>query len=244
MPTAPPSTSDAKVETQIFWIRFHKEIVAALVLLVLGAIGYAGYRFYSQHQEDAAAAMLANAKKTQDYGQVIARYPNTAAGASACLFLAEAQRAEKNFNGANINLKDFIAKHPQHELVGAARLAMAANLESMGKADDALLMYQSAAASNPKAYTAPIALMSQVRLLKEKKQTEEARRVCEKVIAEHSDSYWASDAFRQLQELKPAMPPNFPGAGAVTPGAAGPPPLIARPPAAPVTTPPPPAKPK
>lgn len=239
MPTATPSTSDAKIETQIFWIRFHKEIVAALILLVLGAIGYAGYRFYSQHQEDAAAALLATAKKPEDYGQVITKYPNTAAGASACVFLAEQQRSEKNFIGANISLKEFITKHPQHELVGAARLAMAANLESLGKPDDALLMYQSAAASNPRNYTAPIALMSQVRLLKEKKQTDEARRICEKVIAEHSDSYWANDAFRQLQELKPATPQIPPGLGGLVPGAPGPPPLIARPPSPPVVTPPP-----
>src|SRR5437870_255522 len=128
MPTAPLSASDANVEAQVFWIRFHKEIVSVLVLVILAAIGFAGYRFYSQQQNRTAAAALASAKKTQDYQEVVAKYPNTPAGPSACLLLAEAQRAEKNFAAANTTLQQFIAKYPKHELVGSARVAMAANL--------------------------------------------------------------------------------------------------------------------
>jgi TolA-binding protein len=152
--------------------------------------------------------------------------------------LAEAQRNEKNFAAANTTLKDFIAKHPKHELVSTARVAMAANLESMGQADDALMMYQSAVVGDPKGFNAPLALMSQVRLLKAKKQIEEARRICERVVSEHPESLWVGEAMRELRELKPPTPP--------APTAAGPaaPPLIARPPGAPAPSALPSAKPK
>lgn len=242
MPTAPLPTTDAKVEAQVFWIRFHKEIVAVLVLAILGAIGFAGYRFYSEQQKTAAATMLGAAKKAQDYEDVIKRYPATPAGASACILLAEAQRAEKNYAASNATLQDFISKHPQHELAGTARVAMAANLELMNKIDDALLMYQSAAASDPKSFNAPLALISEVRLLKAANRTEDARRICEKIVSEYSDSMWMGEAMRELRELKPSAPPtagNFPPSGAPAP-----PPLIARPPAAALPAGAPTAKPK
>lgn len=228
MPPDSTAAPDAKIEAQVFWIRFHKEIVAVIVLAILAVIGFAGYRFYSERQSAAAAALLANAKKAQDFQEVITNYPSTPSGASAYLLLAATQRAEGNYAVSNTTLQEFIAKHAEHELVTTGRVAMAANLESMGRIDDALLMYQTAAASDSKSYAAPLALMSEVRLLKAKQQTQDARRICEKVMSEYPDSFWAVQARGELLELNP---PSAPAPGSnVAPGTA-PPALIARPPA-------------
>ena len=49
-------------------------------------------------------------------------------------------------------------------------MAMAANLESLGKRDEALAAYQRLAADDPQGFTAPVAMISQVHILKEKGQ--------------------------------------------------------------------------
>ena len=239
MPTLPPPSRDAALEAHVFWLRFKKEIAAVLVLALLAIVGFAGYRFYTNNRESAAAALLGSAKSAPDYQQVITRYPNTAAGASAYLFLAEDLRKEKKFMEANATLQAFVNKNPDHELVPTARMANAANLESMGKTDEALAMYQQIAAKYPKSFSAPLALISQVPLLKSKNRTEEARRVCETIMMQYRDSFWASEAMRELRSLKPSAPSAAESiiAPSGVPGA--PPRLIARPPmAAPAAAPP------
>src|SRR5436309_16141872 len=79
MPTAPPPSRDVALETRVFWERFKKEITAALIIVLLGVIGFTGYRFYSDRRAASASASLASAKSAQEYQQVIARYPNTPA---------------------------------------------------------------------------------------------------------------------------------------------------------------------
>src|SRR5437667_11976342 len=126
MPTAPPPSRDAAIETLVFWERFKNEIIGALIVVLLAVVGFTGYRFYSDRRAAAASALLASARSAQEYQRVIDRYPSTPPAADAYLFLAEAQRNEKKFAEANTTLQAFIAKYPQHELVSTARMAMAA----------------------------------------------------------------------------------------------------------------------
>src|SRR5437660_10365750 len=117
MPTLPPASHDAALEAQVFWLRFKNEIATAFVLALLAIAGFAGYRLCTHNRDSAAAALLGSAKTAPDYQQVFARYPNTPAGASAYLLLAEDQRNEKKFGEANATLQAFINKNPDHELV-------------------------------------------------------------------------------------------------------------------------------
>jgi len=204
MPTVPPPSYDAALETRVFWERFKTEIIAALIIVVLAIIGFGAYRFYIDRNAAAASALLASAKSADAYQQVIADYPNTPAAADAYLLLAEAQRKEKKFTEANATLQVFIDKNLNHELVSTAKMAMAANLESMGKNDEALSMYQQIASTYPNSFNAPLALLSQVYLLKSRNQTEEARRVCETILTRHRESFWAGEAAQELRLLKPS----------------------------------------
>jgi predicted negative regulator of RcsB-dependent stress response len=200
MPTL--SSSDPILETQVFWERHRTEVFAVLIFVIVALAGYGGYRLYSEYRSNAGAALLATAKTSADYQKVIANYSSTAAGASAYLFLGEEQRKEKKFNEANVTLQAFVDKHPKHQLVGTARLAMGGNLESLGKRDEALTMYQRLAASDPQSFIAPVALMSTVHILKEKNQIEEARKVCETILTQYRESMIAGEATRQLRLLK------------------------------------------
>lgn len=203
MPTAPPPSRDVALETRVFWERFKQPIIVALSLVSLAMIAFTGYRFYSDRRAAAASAALAAAKTAQEYEQVITGYSNTTAAADAYIFLAEAQRKEKKFAEANKTLESFIAKYPQHELVSTAKLARAANLESMGKMDEALALYQQIASAYPNTYAAPLAMLSQVYILKAKDRNEDARRICETMLTQYRTSFWASEAMQQLRLLKP-----------------------------------------
>ncbi len=205
MPTVPLPSYDAALETRVFWERFKTEIISALIIVALAIVGFGAYRFYSDRRAASASAMLASAKSADAYQQVIADYPNTPAAADGYLLLAEAQRKEKKFTEANATLQVFIDKNPNHELVSTAKMAMAANLESMGKNDDALSMYQQIASTYPNSFNAPLALLSQVYLLKSKIQTEEARRVCETILTRYRESFWAGEAAQELRLLKPSV---------------------------------------
>jgi hypothetical protein len=127
-------------------------------------------------------------------------------------------------------LQAFIDQHPDHELVPVAKVAMAGNLEATGKTDEALTLYKQAAGNYAKSFVAPLALLSEVALLKARNQTEEARRVCETVLTQYSDSFWAGEAMRELRSLKP--PSGTQGSGAAA-GNLGIPPSLARPAAVP-----------
>jgi TolA-binding protein len=228
MPTT-LSTTDTAPERDVFWERYKKEVMAVLIVALVAVAGYGGYRLYSDRQANVAATMLASAKTAADFQKVISDYPNTAAGGSAYLLLADAQRNEKKFSEANATLQTFLDKFPKHELAGTARLATAGNLEAMGKKDDALTAYQRLVSGDPHGFTAPIALYSQIHLLKEKKQIEEARRVCETIMTQYRESRLAPDAAYQLRSLKIDN----------APAAASPPPAIAAPPPAAVSSAPP-----
>ena len=203
MPTVPPPSYDAALETRMFWERFKRQIIAALIIVLVSIIGFGAYRFYIDRKAAAASALLASAKSADAYQQVIAGYPNTPAAADAYLLLAEARRKEKKFTESNTTLQAFIDKNPNHELVSTAKMAMAANLESIGKNDEALAMYQQIALTYPNSFNAPLALLSQVYLLKSKNQTEEARRVCEVILTRYRESFWAGEAAQELRLLKP-----------------------------------------
>jgi TolA-binding protein len=206
MPTL--TSTDTAPEREVFWDRYKKEVMAVLVLALLGVAAYGGYQLYSNRQENAAAAALSGAKAAPDFQKVISQYPSTSAGASAYLLLADAQRNEKKFADANATLETFINKFPKHELTSTARLATAGNLEALGKKDEALAAYRRVVADDPKGFMAPIALYSEIHLLKEKKQIEEARRVCETLMTQYRDSRLAPDAAYQLRLLKPENTPT------------------------------------
>lgn len=208
MPPASTHSSDPLLETQVFWGRHKRSILIGLVVAIFALAVFGGYRWYTVRRNAAAAALLASA----NFQKVIADYPSSPAAPSATLLLADQQRREQKFAEANATLQGFIKQNPKHELITTAKLAMAANLESLGKPDEALEMFRRIAAEHPRDFNAPTALLSQVHLLKQKGQIDEARRVCETVMTQYRENYAAQEAPRLLKTLKPAAsaPPAVP----------------------------------
>ena len=237
MPTASTISRDPALEAHVFWFAHRREILIGLGVVVFALLVYGGYWVYSDRRDTAAAALLATAHDATGYQQVIARYENTGAGATAYLLLSDAQRKAGKYADSNATLQKFLEKHPKHELAPIARKTIAVNLESLGRTDEALAAYQRVAADYPKSYEAPAALIAQVNIYKIKGQNDAARRACETILSQYRGSIWASEAIQQLRQLKPPTSagsgPGMPGAPTLGTRQTGPPPMLARPPSAP-----------
>ena len=214
MPIAKAQSADPALEAQVFWLRYRKELLSLLAIGLVAMSAVTGYRVYRDRREMAASAMFGSARTGSDYLQVINRYGDTSGAAAAYLLLANIQREERKFSEANTTLQTFIDKFPQHELVTTARMAIAANLEALGKQDEALAMYQLIASTNPGSFNAPHALLAQAQILEAKNRTEDARRICETIMTKYRDSYAALEAARMLRTLKSTAPQN-PSVGAI-----------------------------
>ena len=203
-------------------MRHKNTIILAVVALLLAIAAYGAYRVISARAEAAAAAALGSAKTAADYQKVIVDHPGSNAAPTAALLLAGEQRKEQKFAEANTTLQSFIDRHSDHQLVTTAQMAIAANYDSMGRPDDALETYRRIAADHSKSFNAPLAMISQVPLLKAKGQIDEARRVCETVMTQYKESFASQEAQRYLRSLKPTAP-AAPAAPAAAPAGTAPP---------------------
>lgn len=203
MATASTSSPDPLLETQMLWTRYKMPIIAGILAVLLIAGGVGAYRFYSARKQAAAAAALAQAKSPDEYRRVIADYPSSGAAASAYLLSATQLHDKQQFAEANGLLEQFVNEFPEHQLVSTAQMAMAGNLGALGKTDEALTMYRRTAADHPTSYNAPLAMLAQVPLLKQKGQIDEARRVCETLLTQYRESFAAQEAAQLLRTLKP-----------------------------------------
>ena len=220
MPIAKEATTDPALDAQVFWYKYRREIAILLGLAVLGIVGVTGYRIYRDRREAAAATLFSAAKTPAAYEELINQHSDTAAAASAYLLLADAQRKDGKYAEANATLEKFLEKFPRHELATTARMAMAANLQAMGKEDEAFATYQQIASANVPGFNAPMALIQQVHILQEKGKTEDARRICETIMTQYRDSYAAMEASQLLRTfLKTAKPETPPVVASPKPGA-------------------------
>ena len=221
MPTVDAETSDAALDAQVFWVRHRREVIAALIVFLVVLIAIAGWRFARERREGAASAAFAASKTAGNYQQIINRFDGTAAAADAYLLLAEDQRKTGKLADANATLQRFIDKFPRHELVSTARMSMAANLDAMGKHDEAVAAYPQIASTYPGSFTAPLALVAEAQVLQFQNREQDARRVCETVMTQYGRTYAAAEAAQMLRTLKPPPTPA-PGATAAQPATAQP----------------------
>lgn len=225
MPVTKEISSDPALEAHVFWYKYRKELAILLVILVVAIFGVAAYKFYRDRRETTAATLFSAAETTSQYEEIINRYGDTAAAASAYLMLADKLRKQSKYAEANATLVKFLENFPKHALASTARMAIAGNLETMGKEDEALATYQQIASTDAASFNAPSALIAQVHILQDKNRIDDARRICETIMTRYRDSYAAMEAGRLLRTfLKSAkaatpptvVPPNLPGAASAS----------------------------
>ena len=184
-PATPAATAAQPAEQEFdllaFWIQ-HGKMIIRLVVIALIAVGIWGaFEFMQYRKRVSSEEALAVAKSPEDLRKVIADWSGTPSAGLAHLQLADELHKAGKPEEAAAALKEFLEKYPQHPLRAGAAHALAANLESAGKLDDALAAYQRLASFGNKSAFAPLAYIGQARVLNAQGKPDEARRALEMV---------------------------------------------------------------
>ena len=235
---AAPATADTPPAEQefdllAFWIE-HGKLIIRLVTLALVAVGIWGAVEFMQYRKRVGSEeALAMAKSPEEFRKVIADWSGTPSAGIAHLRLADELRKAGKPEEAAAALKDFLEKYPLHPLRAGGAHALAADLETAGKLDEALAAYQRLGSFGSKSAFAPLAFIGQARVLNAQGKPDEARRALETVQQQFPGSPFFEEANAWLEEIKNPAGTKTGGSPRPTPT-----PAPAPPPGAKVTSPP------
>jgi TolA-binding protein len=173
--------------------------------MLLAIVGYAVVLFVSARAIEAANTQFSAAKTIDDLKKMIADHPTSVVAADAYLVLARKQAEAKDFEGAAASAQTVIEKFPSYSLLGAARLALGANLAAAGKLDEADAAYKIASDSKSKDFAAPLALLARANLAKLRGNTAQARRFLDDVIARYPNTDSAMQAEQEKRFVRGAV---------------------------------------
>lgn len=186
----------------VFWVQHRQKVVAFAGLFAAALLIYFASEFLRTKKLAAAGRALAEAKDDASLRQVATSYAGTAAAGNADLLLADNLRKASKLDEAVTTLRAFIDKYPDHPLISGGWTSLAATQEMQGKQDEALSTYQKVSTTFATSFSAPVALLGQARIFKEKGKTDEARRLFDQVINQFPDSMFSQQAARESQQLK------------------------------------------
>src|SRR5260221_8864536 len=200
--TSPPSPApETGFDPLVFWVQHRQKVQLLAGLFVAALLVYFVSEFARTKKLEAAARALAEAKDTAGLRKVAGDYSGTAAAGNAHLLLAENLRKEGKLDEAVTTLRAFIDKYPDHPLISGAWTSLAATLEIQGKQDEALGAYQKVSTTFATSFSAPVALLGQARIFKQKGKVADARRLYDQLINQYRDSIFAQQATRESQQL-------------------------------------------
>lgn len=216
--TTPGATGpDLGLEAEIFWDRHKAKVLGALVLALAAILGYSIFLFMRASALASANAQLSAAKTIDELKKVVADHPASVVAGDAYLVLAQKQAEAREYEAAASSAQTVTEKYPDHPLVGAAWLAVGANLEAVGKLDQADLAYKTATDRPAADFAVPLALLARANLAKLRGNTVEARRFLDDVLARYPGSGPAMQAEQDKRFLRVV---STPPAAAAKPDAA------------------------
>jgi TolA-binding protein len=196
------------LEAELFWQKHRRTILfsgAGLIIVVLAAALW----LFAQHRaRHAAQALFADAKDQGAWREVIAKYPRSAAAASAHFLLAESLRSDGKLKESSSEYEAFLSAFPTGTLVGGARLGLAENLAMAGQTQEALQAIRELQMKDPTSYAAPFAALLEGRALIGMGKLEEARKVFSHLVSTYPQSPPGQAAGAQLDALAPFLSPE------------------------------------
>ena len=223
-----------------------KKLVIGVILMALGLIGYVVYDGLAEAKAQEAGSALLNAEKVGEYQDVVKKWPDSHAAASALPLLAEVQWADSQSDSLQ-TLQDFITQHPEHPSVATAKVSLGLRLLEQGKIDEATETLTEVVESDSATYIAPLACIALGDIAKAAGKLDEAKTWYEKAQEDPTEqgNTFKDTAAARLRlvnakpptKIKPALP--APPAVPAVPDGGIPAPVLETPdtPATPITPP-------
>ncbi|MEA3209222.1 MAG: Tetratricopeptide repeat-like domain [Chthoniobacter sp.] len=201
--TSPPSPAPATgFDPLVFWVQHGQKVLAFAGLFAVALAIYFISEFVRTRRLTASAQALAEAHDAEGFRKVMVDYAATPAAGNAALLLGEDLRKQGKLDESAATLRTLIDKDPDHPLISGAWTSLAATQEAQGKQDEALSTYQKVSTTFATSFSAPVSLLAQARIFREKGKADEAKRLYEQVINQFQDTTFAQQAMQESQQLK------------------------------------------
>ncbi|MCP5538114.1 MAG: tetratricopeptide repeat protein [Akkermansiaceae bacterium] len=192
-----------------------KKLVIAAILIALGVVAYVVYDGLAEAKAQEAGSALLEAQKVADYQDVIKKWPDSNAAASALPLMAELQWTDSQPDSI-ATLEEFISKHPGHPSIATAKVSLGLRLLEQGKTDEASEILSEIADSDKATYIAPLACIALGDIAKAANKPDDAKQWYEKAQTDPSEQ---GNAFKDIAaarlilvnakppvKIKPALP--------------------------------------
>ncbi|HOX02886.1 MAG TPA: tetratricopeptide repeat protein [Candidatus Paceibacterota bacterium] len=213
------ATPSAGLYEVLAWLEIHKKRILAGVAIGAVVALAVSYFFWHRAQRQLAASeallqvtMAASAEgpnarpSPADLLRVASDYAGTPAAARAQLLAAGAHFSSGQYAEALAEFERFRQRHPRSSMIHVADLGVAATLESLNRADEALPVYEKAVdtyANQPAAQQARLAI---ARICEAKQQHAKAVQLYDDLLAQPDRGYWAAEARERRERLLAAHP--------------------------------------
>jgi len=204
-----------------FLDRNQKNLMILAVVVVIAAAAFIIYRGLQKSHQHTAGAALSQADDLASLQTIVKDYPETPAGGSARLLLAERQWTDGLQDDSISTLRSFISEQAEHPALATAKSSLASKLASQGKADEATKIFEEIVSGGESTrFLAPYALLSLGDLAKNADKPDEARKYYERAQNEFPGSNFATTASSRIGILnaKPPVEIEPPPAPAPAPG--------------------------
>lgn len=213
------ATPSAGLYEALAWLEIHKKRILAGVAIGAVVALAVSYFFWHRAQRQQAAneallqvTMAASAQGPNgrpapaDLLRVASDYAGTAAAARAHLLAAGAYFANGQYTEALAEFEKFRQRHPRDPMIHVADLGVAASLESLNRADDALPVYEKAIESYANKPAAQQARLAIARICEAKQQHAKAVQLYDDLLAQPDRGFWAAEARERRERLLTAHP--------------------------------------
>jgi len=196
-------------ELQDWWKKHGSRISTALLIVLVGLLGYNLYLRQAQSKALEASRAFANAESAADMESVVANYKSSAMAPLALIRLGSEYYHQQQYDLAMGAYTSFLRDYPKHDLAPIAIVGIAHVAEAQGLNAAAEAKFRDFAVGYPEHYLAPLAILGQARCLALQDRRDEARAILDRMMADRAGTRWsgmADELLAALPRLKTATP--------------------------------------
>jgi tetratricopeptide (TPR) repeat protein len=201
-------------DSDLFWQEHWRKFAYGLAGIILAVLVVGASMFWRAHVRSSGAAAYSVATSVDGWRAVIEEFPGSIAAGNAQLQIATALRVKGDLDAAATELEAFTAAQPEHPLAGVAWLTLGEIRQAQDKIAPAIEAYRTASSRYKTSYAAPLALISEAKLLATQGNQGEARAILESVSSLYPET---PAAMISAGELERSGQPQGTPAPATTP---------------------------